>query len=56
MSDLTLVDRLAFLRGAVGGATGLILGGTLAGCGQASTGRIAKRGTLKEVSQQGAGF
>ena len=37
MHDLTPVDRLAFLRGAVGGATGLILGGTLAGCGQAST-------------------
>ena len=31
------LDRSTFLRRGVAGATGLLLGGTLAGCGQAST-------------------
>ncbi len=37
MSDLTAIDRMTFLRAAAAGATGLLLGGTLAGTGHAHT-------------------
>lgn len=37
--DIRAFDRATLLGQAVAGATGALLAGTLAGCGQASTGR-----------------